>query len=65
MKKRKTARMVIRQTLYRTLECKFKRTLMQHLLGPGWACVEINEFAQDLDMELKLHNIGYLGKKLK
>ena len=47
------AEKIIERALQKTLECKFKRTAIQHFLGKGWACVEIKSFAKDLAKALK------------
>ena len=43
----------IKIQLQKTLVCEFKRTIIQHLMGTGWACVKIDTFAKELAKNLE------------
>ena len=44
---------LIEKKLEQTLECEFKRTILQHLVGKGWACVRIKKFKKELAVVIK------------
>jgi len=48
-----TLETVIKKSLEKTLDCKFKKTIMCHLLGNGWTCVHIDKFSKQLSETLK------------
>ena len=52
MKTEKQLENAISKQLEATLDCKFKRTVIYHLLGKGWACVHVKTYSRELAKSL-------------
>ena len=43
----------IKKVLNQTLECDFKRTLIEHMFGKGWVIINVKQASVDIAREIK------------